>query len=136
MTLPDPVDLAIPAFVGLVLAEMLVARTGGFADLLKPDGARIPEMRAESLDDAKEVVRRGQVSCYHPSGSCSMRPRDKGGVVDTRLRVYGAKGLRVVDASVFPLVPVGNIQSVVYAVAEMAADLIKEDHKAKVKASA
>jgi len=41
-----------------------------------------------------------------------------------------------VDASVFPLVPVGNIQSVVYAVAEMAADLIKEDHKAKVKASA
>ncbi|KAK4086528.1 aryl-alcohol dehydrogenase [Purpureocillium lilacinum] len=131
----NPLDLEISARHAQ-FAEMLIARTGGFADLLKPDGARIPEMRAESLDDAKEVVRRGQVSCYHPSGSCSMRPRDKGGVVDTRLRVYGTKGLRVVDASVFPLVPVGNIQSVVYAVAEMAADLIKEDHKAKVKASA
>jgi choline dehydrogenase-like flavoprotein len=56
-----------------------------------------------------------------------MRPKDKGGVVDTRLRVHGAKGLRVVDASIFPFVPLGNIQSVVYAVAEKAADLIKED---------
>jgi choline dehydrogenase-like flavoprotein len=50
-----------------------------------------------------------------------------GGVVDDRMRVYGVKGLRVCDASVFPVIPKGPIASSVYAVAERAADLIKED---------
>lgn len=55
-----------------------------------------------------------------------MLPKDKGGVVDERLRVYGVKNLRVIDASVFPMIPRGNTQSSVYAVAERAADLIRE----------
>ncbi|KAK2760059.1 aryl-alcohol [Colletotrichum kahawae] len=63
------------------------------------------------------------------SGSCAMMPREQGGVVDERLRVYGTKKLRVVDASIFPIEPSGNIQSTVYAVAERAADLIKQDRK-------
>lgn len=50
-----------------------------------------------------------------------------GGVVDPRLRVYGTKNLRVVDASVLPIVPRGNPQRTVYAVAERAVDLIRED---------
>jgi choline dehydrogenase-like flavoprotein len=54
-------------------------------------------------------------------------PRELGGVVDSRLKVHGARNLRVVDASVFPLETLGNIQATVYAVAEKAADLIKED---------
>ncbi len=56
-----------------------------------------------------------------------MLPRETGGVVDPRLRVYGTKNLRVVDASVLPIVPRGNPQSSVYAVAERAVDLIRED---------
>ncbi|KAJ5257156.1 glucose-methanol-choline oxidoreductase-like protein [Penicillium angulare] len=54
-------------------------------------------------------------------------PREKGGVVDDRLQVWGTKGLPVVDASVIPVIPTGNTQSAVYVVAERAADLIKED---------
>ncbi|KAB5571718.1 GMC oxidoreductase-domain-containing protein [Coniochaeta sp. 2T2.1] len=80
----------------------------------------------DGLERAREVVRQIQISVFHVSGSCAMLPRDEGGVVDEELRVYGVRGLRVVDASVFPLEPSGNIQSVVYAVAERAADLIKE----------
>ena len=57
-----------------------------------------------------------------------MLPKEKGGVVDERLRVYGTKKLRIIDASVMPLIPRANIQSSVYAVAERAADLIKEDY--------
>jgi choline dehydrogenase-like flavoprotein len=53
-----------------------------------------------------------------------MLPREMGGVVDDQLKVYGTRNLRVVDASVFPLEPAGNIQATVYAVAERAADLI------------
>lgn len=56
-----------------------------------------------------------------------MMPREMGGVVDQDLRVYGLKNVRVVDASVFPMVPRGNIQTSVYAVAERAADTIKCD---------
>lgn len=63
-------------------------------------------------------------------GTCSMLPREDGGVVDAKLRVYGCKGLRVVDASVIPLIGRGNIASVVYALAERAADLIKDDRAA------
>ena len=62
---------------------------------------------------------------HHTSSTCSMLPRDKGGVVDSELRVYGTRRLRVVDLSVVPLIPSAHTQSVVYAVAEQAADIIK-----------
>ena len=50
-----------------------------------------------------------------------------GRVVNESLRVHGVKNLRVVDASVFPLIPRGNVITSVYAVTERAVDLIKED---------
>ena len=59
--------------------------------------------------------------------TCSMLPRTEGGVVDPRLKVYGTRNLRVVDASVFPLAVRGNLQTLVYAVAERAVDFLRED---------
>lgn len=55
-----------------------------------------------------------------------MMKRELGGVVDEELKVYGVKGLRVVDASVLPIIPRGNILTTVYAVAEKAADVLVE----------
>lgn len=55
-----------------------------------------------------------------------MLPRDMGGVVDPKLRVYGTANVRVCDASVIPLTPRSNPQATVYAVAEHAASLIKD----------
>ena len=72
-------------------------------------------------------MRDSAISSWHPIGTCAMLPRDAGGVVDPQLKVYGAKGLRVVDASVMPLHVRGNIVSSVYALAERAADMIKEE---------
>lgn len=58
-------------------------------------------------------------------GTCAMLPEEKGGVVDPSLRVYGVPNVRVVDSSAVPLISNANMQSVVYAFAERAADLIK-----------
>ncbi|KAL4934296.1 uncharacterized protein BDV17DRAFT_4563 [Aspergillus undulatus] len=54
-----------------------------------------------------------------------MLPRELGGVVDSNLIVYGTQNVRV-DASVFPAQISGHLTSLVYAVAERAADLIKQ----------
>jgi len=97
--------------------------------LLKEGGARMPDFAPDDMEKAREIVRLRQISCYHVSGSCAMLPKELGGVVNERLVVYGTANIRVVDASIFPLEPLGNIQTTVYAVAEKAADMIKEDRK-------
>ena len=56
-----------------------------------------------------------------------MLPQELGGVVDSRLIVYGTDNLRVIDESIFPMITLGNIQATVYSVAERACDIIKED---------
>jgi choline dehydrogenase-like flavoprotein len=53
-----------------------------------------------------------------------MLPRNDGGVVDPKLRVYGVNRLRVVDASIIPIIPGAHIQTAVYGVAEVVADII------------
>ncbi|KAK1458654.1 GMC oxidoreductase [Colletotrichum cuscutae] len=63
---------------------------------------------------------------YHPVGTASMMPLNLGGVVDQTLRVYGVKNLRVVDASVMPMVPSANTCQPTYALAEKAAEIIKQ----------
>jgi choline dehydrogenase-like flavoprotein len=122
----NPLDMELLARA-VQFVERIVDPATPFGQVLKQGGKRQPELRADDLETAREIVRQRQISVFHVAGSCAMRPRDQGGVVDERLRVYGTKRLRVVDASVFPIEPVGNIQSVVYAVAERAADLIRED---------
>ena len=54
-----------------------------------------------------------------------MLPKDRGRVVNERLKAYGTTNLRVVDASIIPFISRGNTQTTVYAIAERAADLIK-----------
>ncbi|RMZ74444.1 choline dehydrogenase [Pyrenophora seminiperda CCB06] len=67
-----------------------------------------------------------EASFAHMSGSCSMMPESYGGCVGTDLAVYGIKGLSIADASIIPLIPATHLQSTMYAVAERAADLIKQ----------
>ena len=64
---------------------------------------------------------------HHASCSCAIGPREKNGVVDSKFRVHGTKGLRIVDASVFPKIPGFFIVSSVYMIAEKASDVILAD---------
>ena len=72
----------------------------------------------------RAAVRETVVGQYHLVGTCAM-----GHTVDSRLRVKGVQGLRVIDASIFAGHVSGNIQARVYALAELAADLIKGDYR-------
>ena len=88
---------------------------------LKPycaEGTNVPA--SESDEDLRAHIARTTFAIYHPVGTCAM-----GSVVDDELRVNGLEGLRVVDASVMPMVPRGNTNAPTIAVAERAADIIK-----------
>ncbi|RHZ53049.1 hypothetical protein CDV55_102798 [Aspergillus turcosus] len=124
--LRHPADLELQAR-HIIWSETL-AETEPMASLLKKKGARLhtPE-RLTDVERAKELCKELVLSQWHTSGSCAMMPREDGGVVDAKLKVYGTANVRVVDASVFPLEPRGNIQATVFAVAEKAADIIKQE---------
>jgi len=78
-----------------------------------------------SDDQIDDWVRDNVESAYHPCGTCRMgSPDDPQSVTDSACRVVGLEGLRVVDASVFPTIPYGNINAPTIMVAEKAADLI------------
>ena len=100
-----------------------VAQTEPFASLLAREVNPGPAVQSDT--DVALWLKKHLAIAAHTTSTCSMRPRDKGGVVDPELRVYGAKNLRVVDLSVLPLIVAAHTQSLVYAVAEQAADIIK-----------
>jgi choline dehydrogenase len=69
---------------------------------------------------------------FHPVSTCAMGPSAaNGAVVDPRLRVHGIGRLRVVDASVMPRITSGNTNSPTLMIAEKAADMIREDRRAR-----
>jgi choline dehydrogenase len=97
-----------------------------FKELLKGELRPGPDTQTDS--ELESYVRTRADSYFHEVGSCRMGIDDHA-VVDPRLRVHGVTGVRVVDASVIPAVPSANCHAAIAAIAERAADLIKEDRR-------
>ncbi|KIJ36597.1 GMC oxidoreductase [Sphaerobolus stellatus SS14] len=89
---------------------------------------RFGVMGAANTDaELTAASRESVVTIWHPTSTAMMSPATASwGVVDTRLLVKGAVGLRIVDASVFPVIPAGHTAGPVYIVAERAADFVLE----------
>jgi choline dehydrogenase-like flavoprotein len=123
----DPAYLAHPADVAVIAAALRMVERVVASPHLKPlvVGRSLPEKSVDLTDveASRAFVREYVLGTYHPIGTCAM-----GAVVDGSLKVKGVKGLRIVDASVFPNHISGNICSSVYAVAENAADIIKSEY--------
>ncbi|KIM71495.1 hypothetical protein PILCRDRAFT_753162 [Piloderma croceum F 1598] len=69
-------------------------------------------------------VKSANGTCWHTTGSCSMLPKDKQGVVDSKLKVYGASNLRIADLSIVPIQIASHTQSIAYVIGEKVADFI------------
>lgn len=117
----DPKYLSEPADLQSLIEGIAIARDIGAA-------VAFAEWRAEEVypgptwadaADRTTFVRRAANSFHHPVGTCRI-----GAVVDQALRVKGAAGLRVVDASVLPGIPAAMTNAAVTAVAEKASDLV------------
>jgi choline dehydrogenase len=83
-----------------------------------------PTDKVQTDEQIDAFVRASVDSAYHPCGTCKIGV-DKMAVVDSELRVQGIKNLRVIDASVFPTIPNGNLNAPTMMLAERGADLVK-----------
>lgn len=87
------------------------------------DGEIQPGEHIQTDEQIDEFVRQAVESAYHPSCSCKMG-EDEMTVVNSQTQVHGIQGLRVVDSSIFPTIPNGNLNAPTVMVAEKAADMI------------
>lgn len=86
----------------------------------------LPGKKVQTRDELRQFVQDNAWG-HHASCSCPIGPREKNGVVNGKLQVYGTKNLRIADASVFPKIPGFFIVSSVYMIGEKASDVILAD---------
>ncbi|KAJ5628745.1 GMC oxidoreductase [Penicillium lividum] len=125
----DPQWLSHPADRDVVVAGYKRVRqmfsTQAMADvLIGPE--YFPGTNVTTDDQILEVIRKSASTVFHAACTCAMgKPNDPNAVVDSQARVFGVQGLRVVDASAFPLLPPGHPMATIYALAEkIASDIL------------
>jgi choline dehydrogenase len=124
--LSDGTDIE-PLVEGVRMAREF-AGAGPLGKACKDELAPGPDVRTDA--QVREFIRRDLGTLFHPVGTCAMGGDSRlaasklTSVVDPELRVRGVERLRVVDASVMPVVPRGNTNAPTIAIAERAADLI------------
>lgn len=90
-------------------------------------GEMVYPLDSNNEEQLIDFIRQTADTEYHPVGTCKMgNSDDEFAVVDSQLRVIGVDNLRVIDASIMPTIITGNTNASVIAIAEKAADLIKE----------
>lgn len=130
---------AAPAIVPNLLAEnddvqvmadslRILLRVAGTRPMVDIIAGRMRMPDGELTDDAlRQHIRATAKTVYHPTSTCSMGPDAATAVVDAKLRVHGVERLRVVDASIMPLITSGNTNAPATMIGEKGADLLLAD---------
>jgi choline dehydrogenase len=118
-------DLAV-SVAGLKHARRIFAAPA-FAPYIVSEIVPGPDIVTDA--DLAAFARKVGGTLYHPVGTCRMG-EDPQAVVDSRLRVHGLAGLRVIDASIMPIVTTGNTNAPTIMIAEKGAAMIREDARA------
>lgn len=109
----NPIDLEI--LLSGVLFNREIISTDAMS-LLQP--RQVAPSANATTANIMNMIRQGIQTENHASSSCPMLPLSLGGVVDSNLLVYGTQNLRVVDASIMPMIPASHLQAIMYGVAE------------------
>ena len=121
-------DLDIVAMrEGIRFTYDVLTKGKGFKDIVL--GEYPWEMPLDNDAEMKRAVLDRCQTAFHPCGTARLGKNIGQGVVDAKLKVHGMKGLRVIDASVMPVIPDCRIQNSVYMIGEKGADMIKAQHK-------
>ena len=102
-----------------------IAGAPALADVI--DTELLPGQDVKSDEAMAAYGRENAWTVFHPCGTCRMGSNPTHSVVDPRLRVHGLSGLRVADASIFPIIPSGNTNAPAIMVGEKASEMILED---------
>ncbi|KAI3604472.1 gmc oxidoreductase [Moniliophthora roreri] len=133
----EPNYLAHPSDVVMLRQGLKVARAIGsvapFNSTLGTELSPGPQVQTDEQWDA--WIRGTTWTQFHPGCTCSMLPRNQGGVVDANLKVYGLDNVRVADGSVFPFLFSAHIGAPTYGVAEEASTLIRNSNSALPRGS-
>ncbi|KAI0316393.1 GMC oxidoreductase [Amylostereum chailletii] len=121
-------DVDLQTFVEAVKFHRKLVKTEPLKDIVAKEVNPGPSIQSDA--EIATWIKKCISTTYHTAGSCSMLPKDKGGVVDAQLKVYGTRNVRVVDLGIVPLLLASHAQTVAYAIAEQAADIVKGVFKA------
>ncbi|MCW3838346.1 GMC family oxidoreductase [Sphingomonas canadensis] len=120
-------DEDVRVFVESLKIADRISRAKPFADIVTE---RLWPAETELTDAVLENwARQTGRTTYHPTSSCTMGPDPKTSVVDPRLRVHGIEGLRVIDASIMPIVVSGNTNAAATMIGERGAAFVLEDNR-------
>lgn len=114
----DPNFFSDPADIEVAIAAYKRVREFWTTPVMKPfradDKEAFPGLEVQTDAQIEKIIKQSFQTIFHAASTCSMgKSTDKMAVVDTKARVYGVTGLRVVDASIFPFVPPGHPMSTV-----------------------
>ncbi|KAK0489555.1 hypothetical protein EDD18DRAFT_1189845 [Armillaria luteobubalina] len=115
-------DIDLQGLVDMVKYTRKLCDTAPYKNFLAAEVVPGPEVQTDQ--EITAWLKKAISTVFHVAGSLSMLPREKGGVVDPELKVYGTTNIRVADLSVVPLHFSAHPQATVYIIGEMAADII------------
>ncbi|KAF8573834.1 GMC oxidoreductase [Ramaria rubella] len=118
----EEVDLVAVREAGRFVREIVEHGEGMRDYVIEPYPADLRDLDGDN-EAAKKLIFKRCSTGYHPCGSS----------MDARLRVRGVASLRVIDASVIPIIPDCRIQAPVYMVAEKGAAIVREDYERKIQ---